>query len=199
MKESLPHEPLPDLWIERIFSRLQGMYGSLWLDRWRDGTTVEHGGRQFDGGLLTAKSAWSMALSGFRNQPKCIAAAINACHAKPLPPTLPEFLELCREDARRRAGAGAALPYKPTAEESEAARKAAQMATGAIRKMADSVDFMAWASNPPSPENQGPWERFLTEGARQSNRLRATLAKHVRSGVCRSRAAREAVAEEEAQ
>lgn len=89
--------PLPDSWVERIFDRMQGMYGSLWLDRWRSGEMIEQGGQRFDRGLLVAKATWADELAGFADQPERLAKALEACRHRNLPPTLPEFLELCRQ------------------------------------------------------------------------------------------------------
>jgi len=89
-------EALPDSWVDRIFDRMQGMYGSLWVDRWRSGETVERAGRSFDRGLLNAKATWAQGLGGFSGQPERIHRALESCRSKSLPPTLPEFIELCR-------------------------------------------------------------------------------------------------------
>lgn len=97
--------PLPDSWVERIFDRMQGLYGSLWVDRWRSGETVERGGRQFDRGLLNAKATWAQELGGFADQSDRIAKALEACRHRSLPPTLPEFLDLCRQTVAEQAKA----------------------------------------------------------------------------------------------
>ena len=89
--------PLPDSWVERIFDRMQGLYGSLWVDRWRSGETVERNGRQFDRGLLNAKATWAQEMGGFADQPERIARALESCRHRNMPPTLPEFLSLCRD------------------------------------------------------------------------------------------------------
>jgi len=90
-------QPLPDSWVERIFQRMQGLYGSLWVDRWRSGETVERNGRQFDRGLLNAKATWAQEMGGFADQPERIARALESCRHRNMPPTLPEFLSLCRD------------------------------------------------------------------------------------------------------
>ena len=85
---------LPASWVDRIFDRMQGRYGSLWLDRWRTGD-IDSAGR--DRGLLNAKATWCEELGGFADQPERIHRAIESCRHMPLPPTLPEFLEQCRQ------------------------------------------------------------------------------------------------------
>lgn len=89
--------PLPDSWVERIFDRMQGLYGSLWLDRWRSGETIEQNGVRFDRGLLLAKATWGEELAGFADQPERISRALEGCRHCRFPPTLPEFLDLCRQ------------------------------------------------------------------------------------------------------
>lgn len=97
MNAPLKRQPLPDSWVERIFDRMQGLYGSLWLDRWRSGEMVEQGGMRFDRGLLLAKATWAEELAGFADQAERIGRALEACRHRNLPPTLPEFLDFCRQ------------------------------------------------------------------------------------------------------
>lgn len=106
---------LPDSWVERIFDRMQGMYGSLWVDRWRTGETIQRAGRQFDVGLLNAKATWAKELGGFANPGERIGRALEACRHRSLPPTLPEFLDLCRQHVAEQAKA--LPPPTPDAEQ----------------------------------------------------------------------------------
>ena len=85
---------LPVSWVDRLFDRMQGFYGSLWVDRWRSGE-LDANGR--DRGLLNAKATWCIELGGFVDQSERIQKAIEACRSCKLPPTLPEFMELCRQ------------------------------------------------------------------------------------------------------
>ena len=85
---------LPVSWVDRLFDRMQGFYGSLWVDRWRSGE-LDANGR--DRGLLNAKATWCVELGGFVDQSERIQKAIEACRSCKLPPTLPEFMELCRQ------------------------------------------------------------------------------------------------------
>ena len=86
--------PLPDAWVERIFARMFGLYGSLWLDRWRT-----EGGEAV--GVAMAKSTWAAELGTFADQPAAIARALEACADLQFPPTLPEFRALCRQHYQR--------------------------------------------------------------------------------------------------
>ncbi len=73
---------LPAAWIERLFSRLVGFYGSKFADLWK-GTD-----------LAMVKQVWAETLAGYT--PEEIKRGIDACLSRPFPPTLPEFLMLCR-------------------------------------------------------------------------------------------------------
>lgn len=69
-------------WIDRLFSRLSAFYGSKFADLWR-GTD-----------LAEVKAVWAEELAGFSGAE--IAKGLEGCKAKEWPPTLPEFLLLCR-------------------------------------------------------------------------------------------------------
>ncbi len=87
---TLPARPcaLPDPWIERIFGHMEALYGARFLDAWR-GTDLD-----------AVRATWARRLAGFIDQPQRIRFALDALDAKPFPPTLPEFLELCRQAPR---------------------------------------------------------------------------------------------------
>lgn len=92
-------------WVERIFERLATMYGSVFLDMWSS----------MDPDLV--KQCWADELSGYTADE--IAAGLAACKGKSYPPTLPQFLMLCRR------------PVDPEAAFYEAARQMARRGTGA--------------------------------------------------------------------
>lgn len=69
-------------WIERLFARLSSFYGSKFADLWR-GCDLE-----------SVKQTWSDELAGYSGDE--IARGIEGCKGKDWPPTLPEFLKLCR-------------------------------------------------------------------------------------------------------
>ncbi len=117
-------EPLPDSWVERIFQRMQGLYGSLWVDRWRSGETVERNGRQFDRGLLNAKATWAQELGGFSGQHERIARALESCRHRSMPPTLPEFLDLCRQQVAEQT-----LSLPPPTQDAERRQRNIEQAT----------------------------------------------------------------------
>lgn len=73
---------LPESWVERLFSRFSAMYGSKFADLWR-GTNIDH-----------VKALWAEELGGFGGDE--IKRGVDACKTRDWPPTLPEFLKLCR-------------------------------------------------------------------------------------------------------
>lgn len=68
--------------IERLFARLAAMYGARFADLWR-GADIEH-----------VKRVWAEELSDYTRDE--IARGVAACRSRDWPPTLPEFLKLCR-------------------------------------------------------------------------------------------------------
>lgn len=173
--------PLPDSWVERIFDRMQGLYGSLWLDRWRSGEMIERSGVRFDRGLLLAKATWGQDLAGFADQPGRIAKALEACRHRNMPPTLPEFLDLCRQ---QYADAPAQLPA-PEVPHDIAQARAAAMRKAAEKIAGRSVDGLAWARTPPAGGARGShWEKSIIELVEAGDhRFAAILADHVERGV----------------
>lgn len=106
--ETLPANArvLPDAWIERLFERLAALYGSKFADMWR-GVDLE-----------SVKRTWAEKLGGFAERPEIIKHALDACDDKPWPPTLPEFIGMCRDHARRQGPQSLTLPAPQlTAEE----------------------------------------------------------------------------------
>lgn len=100
--ETLPAKfnALPDRWVEKIFSTMSAYYGSLFLDRWR-GTD-----------LAEVKQVWAEALATFSDCPECFSAALkDLTSGSQFPPTLPEFVALCRSNYSAPRPANAILTY----------------------------------------------------------------------------------------
>ena len=75
-------KPLPESWIDRLFERMSAYYGSRFADAWR-GTDA-----------AVVKRVWAEALGGYTaDEMRRGVSALNGCQ---WPPTLPEFLKLCR-------------------------------------------------------------------------------------------------------
>ena len=121
---------LPDLWVDRLFGRLEGLYGAKFHDLWR-GSDIEN-----------VKRTWAEKLGGFADRPEALKAALDACDDKPWPPTLPEFIGLCRDAAKRTGVAYISLPA-PEIDQAEAARRIEQVA--AAVKKPDAYDWLRWA------------------------------------------------------
>ena len=68
--------------IEALFSEFEALYGVRFADMWR-GTDIAY-----------VKSLWAKALSGLTVRE--VRFGLDQCRFKPWPPSLPEFLGLCR-------------------------------------------------------------------------------------------------------
>lgn len=73
---------LPDAWVRRIFQRMAGMYGTKFAQLW-SGVGEE-----------AVVALWAEELGDFR--PEEIMTGLNACRTHEWPPTLPEFMKMCR-------------------------------------------------------------------------------------------------------
>ncbi len=78
----------PETWAEKLFQIMEDSYGSLWVDRYA-GLDRER-----------VKRTWSERLSGYSGAE--IKRGIDATMQSKFPPTLPEFLQLCRPAADHR-------------------------------------------------------------------------------------------------
>ena len=67
--------------IERLFERFEKLYGTRFTDMWSNDPAG-------------VKRAWAAELAGYTTDE--VRAGLSACKTRPWPPTLPEFLLLCR-------------------------------------------------------------------------------------------------------
>ena len=132
MNARLPEQPraLPDAWIDSLFDRLEAAYGSKWLNMW--GNT----------NLANVKALWAEKLAGFSDNPKAMSYALNALDEHPFPPTLPEFLALCRKAPQIERQALPAPEANPA--------KAAEFSNSAKKVTAIGKDPLGWARRPKS-------------------------------------------------
>lgn len=80
------HAELPDAWVTKLFARFAAMYGKHWLDMWGDVPIAE------------VKAAWAADLGRFSGDQ--LRKALDHCKSQcKFPPTLPEFVGLCRSFA----------------------------------------------------------------------------------------------------
>jgi len=137
-ESSTLRQPLPDRWIARIFQELQGNYGSRFLNQWKTGQQSPDGE---DIGIKNAMATWAKKLGGFADMSDAIKAVLDYLPSDP--PSLPEFVNLCREAGRRLSENVKRIEYVPTEEEKQRAAYAAKAASKAITK--DKRDHKEWA------------------------------------------------------
>lgn len=80
---------LPDAWIERLFSQFAAAYGRKFADLW------------LGCALGDVKALWAEELGSMTREE--LAAGWAACKRREWPPTLPEFVNLCRPDTSEEA------------------------------------------------------------------------------------------------
>lgn len=80
---------LPRAWVEKIFTRLQGVYGREFLSQYGTGMVGN-----IDPGIENAKQVWAEELGGFTKWPEAIAYALE--HLPERVPNCIKFKELCR-------------------------------------------------------------------------------------------------------
>jgi hypothetical protein len=115
---------LPDHWIEKIFSIMEAMYGARFHDAWR-GTDLQ-----------LVKATWAERLAAFEDDPQCIKFALNSLDSKPFPPTLPEFIELCRQGPKTfRLPAAPAMQIAPPLPPEAAAERAREVQRKAVESV----------------------------------------------------------------
>lgn len=145
-EQLISRPPLPLSWVAKIFYRMQGRYGSMWVDKWRTGETGANG---VDAGVANAMEVWAEELSGFADKSECIKYSLDVAAGNKFPPSCPEFLELCRECARRKISDALKLEKKITPEEREQQKLMADKIAGAVKKP-EEFDHLAWAKKPRS-------------------------------------------------
>lgn len=102
---------LPDAWIEKVFQKFEDFYGARWAALYGDFPRAR------------VMATWAEELAGFAAMPECIGRAVKVQLASVHPPTLPDFLAVCRNEARRRPSV-AALPEPDVPVDVRAARRA---------------------------------------------------------------------------
>lgn len=125
--------PLPLEQVEYIFSVMACLYGRRFSEMW-EGQRPE-----------VVKRFWAHKLAGFSDYPQAITAALESLDERTLPPTLPEFLALCRTALRRIGTMRVMLEVKPIPREraaqilaeAKARLKAQHKATAEARDAAD--------------------------------------------------------------
>lgn len=160
---------LPDAWVERLFDHMAALYGSKFADLWRSTDPAK------------VRAMWADKLAGFADKPQAIKAALDALDERPFPPTLPEFIALCRDAARRSGTARQALPHKPTQEDRERHHELARRLGDAISlgKVRDGIDEH-WATHPRSHRHL----QMIFDGAARDGRLAKCIDQMVADRIC---------------
>ncbi|MCA8447565.1 hypothetical protein [Burkholderia vietnamiensis] len=116
-----PLDALPQHWVEALFSKMAAFYGSRFASMWNGVNVVE------------VQRAWAIELGKLsRDQLK---AGSDNLTALPKPPTLPEFVSLCRQ--ARSEQAASSTPR--LADERPADRATVEANLGAIRRVQERV------------------------------------------------------------
>ena len=168
---------MPRSWTESLLKKMTALYGERFLNQWRNVEPEDMIG------------TWSDALGpycdiGQDGQGQRIKWALDQLAANnPYPPTLPEFVALCRQAPRPQVKA---LP-EPTVSDEQAAENLREI-DGMARKMAgERRDFIAWARTPPERDLRGPWEKAICDCVENGDdRFRLILAKHYEDGIVKS-------------
>jgi len=77
-----PHQPLPITWVESLFKRMSFAYGARFADMWAGVNATE------------MKEYWAERLGGLSRSE--LATGYRMLETRDRPPTLPEFIKLCR-------------------------------------------------------------------------------------------------------
>ena len=123
---------LPDAWVERLFQKFEDFYGAKWA--------AQYGGFPRE----RVKRTWGEELGGFLSSPGVIAKAIEAQKANIFPPTLPEFLALCRTASSRENQDSTTKLLAEPPMSPEVREKMAEKLSTAVTK-APSYDYRGWA------------------------------------------------------
>lgn len=152
--------------VERLFDRLAMIFGAQKVGSMWEG--IE------DRSEVTRM--WGQQLSRFH--PQSIGAALQAVidSGREWPPTLPEFVELCRQSAVGRQNAQAIGYTQDVTPQGEALQNLERIKSMMSRiGEAGRRDPMHWAKHPKSVQAV----RLLVRGAKTDNRLREILRSHV--------------------
>lgn len=152
--------------VERLFDRFIGAFGAQKFGAMWDGVEERE----------SVMHMWADQLSRFHQQ--TVGAALQSVidSGREWPPTLPEFVALCRDAAITRSNA-VGITYQPT----PTPRDVAQENLARIREMlsrigeAGRADPLHWARHPKSVKAV----ELMLRGAERDNRLREIVRGHV--------------------
>lgn len=118
---------LPDAVIARLFAAMRANYGKSFEGKWASGTKIVGGAYDgLDEGIVSTMIYWAERLGGYRDKLGVIKIALT--RLPPHPPSLPEFIEICRvAGSAPQKPAGIGLPA-PKLSSEQAARNRERMA-----------------------------------------------------------------------
>lgn len=131
---------LPRAWVERIFNRLHGVYGSQFSGKYHQGVMVNG----VDAGLENAMQVWGEELRGFSDHPEAIGYALSNIDSR-FPPSSKEFLELCRRAPKKQAPM---IEHQISPEELARGLEKLQQTQKTVAK--PKADMLDWARKPRS-------------------------------------------------
>lgn len=95
-----PQDPMPVDVVNNIFKVFHGFYGNLFLSKFSTGEVDAQGG---DAGIVSARQIWGHGLRHF--DAGTVKAALAQCLERhfEFPPSLPQFVSMCRANQPREA------------------------------------------------------------------------------------------------
>lgn len=162
---------LRDEWIDRIFQRLTGIYGSQFTAKFKQ---IVDG---IDEGTANAKGVWAKELGNFADKPEAIAYALDHLPTEHAPNAL-EFRDICRRAPAKQV---AEIAYVPTAEDKARHREMSHKAAEAVQQK--EFDGLLWAKYPKSQVALNA----VYDAKKHANRfpaLAAVFDSLVEQGVC---------------
>ncbi len=156
---------LNETWINRIFARLEGRYGSLFHDRWKGCD------------LQNVKNTWAEELAPFADQPERIRYALNSLDDSPFPPTLPEFIAACRRAPAKEAPK---LTCHPTTKNIERIDELLRKTTEKLKSQKSGDCNTLWATHPRSIQHL----KFIFDAAKKNKQYQACIDEMVRNCIC---------------
>lgn len=125
---------LPPAWVDRIFARLDGVYGGEFAGKF----SRVVGGR--DEGIESAKAAWAEELGGYADSPESIAFALDVRNLPDRAPNLVQFLGICKTAPRKSP---LQLAHTSSDEDRAENRQRIQAAAEAV-KVGSGSKFTGW-------------------------------------------------------
>ncbi len=111
--------PMPNA-ADAVFRAMHGLYGQLWLSKFATGQAGADGA---DAGVVSAKAIWAHGLRDFDSG--VVKLALRQCLERhpDFPPSLPQFVALCRANAPREVFRTLPMSAELYAERSKEARE----------------------------------------------------------------------------